>query len=71
MEKASLFQCVHGMIWKTCNSCKDKSESAILAELNLQKEEQKQRLIYDYQEPVQGTQEDEADLAYDLEDMGM
>ena len=42
MPTKKLIHCIHGMIWQTCNACKDKSEQSILEELSLQKEEQKQ-----------------------------
>jgi hypothetical protein len=70
MATATYTKCVHGMIWKTCQLCKDKSESQVLAELQFQLEEQKSKLIYDYQEAVQDMPMD-ADLAYDIDDMGM
>ncbi len=69
--KISYVHCIHGMIWQTCAACKDKTEQNILAELSLQKEEQKMNLIYDYQEPISGTDSEDTDLAYDMEDMGM
>lgn len=64
-------RCIHGMIWKTCNLCRDKTEDAVISELNFQKEEQKRKLIYDYQEASQTDTMGDADLAYDIDDMGM
>ncbi len=65
-------RCIHGMIWKTCGSCREKSEEAVLAELRFRNEEQKKELIYDYQEASVGTGLDaDTDLAYDIDDMGM
>ncbi len=63
--------CIHGMIWKTCQLCRAKGESEVLADLNIQKEEQKNKLLYDYQETIQGMDENDSDYAYDMEDMGM
>ena len=62
--------CIHGMIWQTCNACREKTEENVLSELNLQKEEQKSKLIYDYQEQVSGSDLEDTDLAYDMEDSG-
>ncbi len=70
MSTATYTKCVHGMIWRTCQLCREKSEDQVLADLEFQKEEQKSKLIYDYQEAVQDVPMD-ADLAYDIDDMGM
>lgn len=71
MASVTLIHCIHGMIWQTCNACREKSESSVISELNLQKEEQKNKLIYDYQETISGSESEDTDLAYDMEDMSM
>ncbi len=63
--------CIHGMIWRTCSNCREKGEDIVNEELNYQYEEQKRNLIYDYQEPVQGSNGEDTDLAYDNDDTGM
>lgn len=68
---SSYVRCIHGMIWMTCQSCREKTEEAVVAELNFQHEEQKRNLIYDYQEANQDDTIGDADLAYDIDDMGM
>jgi hypothetical protein len=63
--------CIHGMIWKTCQLCRQKTESDVEADLRLQKQEQNDKLLYDYQETIQSGDENDSDFAYDMEDMGM
>ena len=62
--------CIHGLVWQTCGFCYQKSENDVLADLNRQKEEQSNELIYDYQ-GVASTSEVDDDRAYDLDDSGM
>lgn len=62
----ALTECVHGLLWKTCNLCVNKTESELKDEL-YPEQESKTVVKYDYQEIVQ-SDEVEADLAYDIED---
>jgi len=63
--------CIHGLIWMTCSSCKDKGEDGVQAELARQNEEQKSKLIFDYQEASEASLNEAGDFAYDTDDMGM
>ena len=68
MKGNEMIACIHGLMWQTCALCHEKTEQEIEQDLNYQREEQTQKLIYDYQEVAQSTIEGDADLAYDMDD---
>lgn len=69
-DSVKLFQCIHGVIWQTCATCREKTEKEVKAELALAKEQQESKLKYDYQElPELDDMDDDRD--YDLDDMRM
>lgn len=67
----TLMRCTHGLVWLTCAECSQKSEEQVKSEIDLIVEEQRQKLKFDYQDPNEGSDSDEQDLDYDLEDMRM
>jgi hypothetical protein len=67
MSIISYLQCMHGMIWKTCNLCKEKSEDQVSEDLRYVREDFTKKLNYDYQDLEQATVKD-MDLAYDFDD---
>ena len=67
MSTISYLQCMHGMIWKTCNLCKEKSEEQVSEELRYVSEDFNTKLNYDYQDLEQPPVK-EIDLDYDFDD---
>jgi hypothetical protein len=67
MSTISYLQCMHGMIWKTCNLCKDKTEEQVSEELRYVSEDFTTKLNYDYQDLEQPPVK-EIDLDYDFDD---
>lgn len=59
------FECVHGLLWKACAKCKDKTEAEIQRELEAVHKQN--NIHYDYQEPNIFDEEYEEDRDYDIE----
>jgi len=64
-----LKECIHGIIWQTCNICKEKSEEVVNKEISdFGDGSVKSNIKYDYTEVVEELPTLEVDNAYDLDD---
>ncbi len=67
-ERETKMECIHGMLWTTCALCHEKTQEIVQQDLAYQRDEQRQKLIYDYQEVASEALDSDEDLAYDLDD---
>ena len=63
---ARRIECVHGLLWKTCAKCCDKTEQEVLAVINAKEDAKKVK--YDYQEPNPNDESEAEDQDFDIDD---